>query len=79
MAVTRRKQARAGRKGAIRRRDRIKVSFIGEEIEKAIDRISREAEQLPGEGQDAVRIAILALKGCSLTTKSLVRCKAWFI
>jgi len=82
MAVTRRKSARTARKRSTRTlyppsRDRIYVSFIGDEIDKAIRAISSQGQDLPRRARSATKVAARTLRKCKRSIKMAVRCRAW--
>ena len=60
-------------------RDRIRVSFIGEEIDRASRAISAQSEQLPLAGRIAARVALTMLGQCKTRIRHLVDCDGWLI
>jgi hypothetical protein len=57
----------------------VKVSFIGKEIQDAIERINRQADRLPREGRLAAKVAVNTLRLCSHHIKRAVNCDFWEI
>ena len=55
----------------------VKVSFIGDEIDRAIEQIVRISRDLPPDGQRAGRIAATTLRHCKRIIKFTVRCRSW--
>jgi hypothetical protein len=81
MAAKRRRSTRRAAQKTTRRQLRndqpVKVSFIGEEIRDATDRIRRQAESLPREGRIAAKVAVNTLRLCSRHIQMAVNCDFW--
>jgi len=82
MAAKRRKPASSTRKrspGSYEPRpQRIRVSFVGREIDAALARISKRSKKLPRQGRAAIRVAARTLRACRREIQLKI-CDAWIL